>query len=116
MARSPVKTRGTDFPTRPCEVATLTVSEFTSDLDLNATISFDQVCRRFLHDANRALVWFIRFRALTAWRERGDVVTWLKDSPSRVEHACEAAASFELNQDWEFDAEAFRSAVESIGR
>jgi hypothetical protein len=114
MARPPVKTRGTEFPTRPCEVAALTVSEFTSELDLNATVSFDQVCRRFLHDANRALVWFIRFRALTAWRERGDVAPWLNASPSHAEHACEVAASFELNQDWEFDAAAFRSAVESF--
>jgi hypothetical protein len=97
-------------------VAALTVSEFTSELDLNATVSFDHACRRFLHDANRALVWFIRFHALTAWRERGDVATWLKACPSRAEHACEVAASFQLNQDWEFDAEAFRSAVESIGR
>lgn len=108
--------RGTDFPTRPCEVAALTVSEFTSELDLNATVSFDQVCRRFLHDANRALVWFIRFRALMTWRERGEIAMWLGASPSRVEDACEVAASFELNQDWEFDAEAFRSAVQSIRR
>jgi hypothetical protein len=97
-------------------VAALAVSEFTCELDPNATISFDRVCRRFLDDANRALVWFIRFRALTAWRERSDMATWLKASPSRAEDACEVAASFELNQDWEFDAEAFRSAVESIGR
>jgi hypothetical protein len=107
---------GTEFPTRPCEVAVLTVSEFTCELDLNATISFDRVCRRFLDDANRALVWFIRFRALTAWRERADMATWLHAGPLRAEHACQVAASFELNQDWEFDADAFRAAVESIGR
>ena len=97
-------------------MAALTVSEFTSELDMYTTVSFDQVCRRFLHDANRALVWFIRFHALTAWRERGDVATWLTASPSRAECACEVAASFELNHEWEFDAEAFRSAVESIRR
>jgi len=95
-------------------VAALTVSEFTSELDSNVTVSFDHVCRRFLDDANRALVWFIRFRALTAWRERGDVGTWLNASPLRAERACEVAASFELNQEWEFDAEAFRSAVERL--
>jgi hypothetical protein len=108
--------RGTEFPTRPCEVAALTVSEFTFELDLNATIAFDRVCRRFLDDANRALVWFIRFRALMAWRERDDMATWVEAGLSRAEHACEVAASFALNQDWEFDAEAFRSAVESVGQ
>ena len=85
------------------------------EFDLNATVSFDRVCRRFLDDANRALVWFIRFRALSAWRERGDMATWLEASPARAAHACEIAASFELNQEWEFDAEPFRSAVESLG-
>jgi hypothetical protein len=28
----------------------------------------------------------------------------------------EVAASFQLNADWEFDAQSFRSAVESIAR
>ncbi|HVH63528.1 MAG TPA: hypothetical protein VNA65_08000 [Candidatus Dormibacteraeota bacterium] len=107
---------GTAFPTRPCDVARLTVSEFTCELDLDATVSFDRVCGRFLDDANRALVWFIRFHALTAWRERGDMATWLDANPSRVADACEVAASFELNHDWEFDAETFRSAVESVVR
>jgi hypothetical protein len=54
--------------------------------------------------------------ALTAWRERGDMATWLKASLARVSHACEVAASFELKSTWAFDAEPFRSAVESIGR
>jgi hypothetical protein len=29
---------------------------------------------------------------------------------------CEVAASFQLNAAWEFDAQSFRSAVESIPR
>jgi hypothetical protein len=41
----------------------LTVPEFTCELDPNAADSFDWVCQRFLDDANRALVCFIRFRA-----------------------------------------------------
>lgn len=108
--------RTTPFPSRACEVVALTVPEFTRELDLNATVSFDRVCRRFLEDSNRALVWFIRFRALTDWCERDDVTAWLKSEPARAQHASELAASFELNDDWEFDSEGFRSAVDSVGR
>jgi hypothetical protein len=104
--------RATPFPARPSDVVALTVPEFTCELDLNAT-SFDLVCHRFLDDANRALVWFIRFRALAAWCERPDMAAWLTSGASHVQHACEVAASFKLNDDWGFDPEAFRSAVES---
>jgi hypothetical protein len=106
--------RRTPFPSRPCEVVELTIPEFTRELDLNTAVSFDKVCRRFLEDTNRALVWFIRFRALTAWSERADVVGWLRSNPSHTRRACEVAASFDLNSEWEFDAEPFRSAVESV--
>jgi hypothetical protein len=107
--------RTTPFPATPSDVAALTVPEFTSELDLNASASLDAVCRRFL-DTNRAVVWFIRFHALTAWCERIDVAQWLRSEPSHAHHACELAASFDLNDAWEFDPERFRSAVESVGR
>jgi hypothetical protein len=94
----------------------LTVPEFTCELDLNGSVSLDAVCRRFVDDTNRALVWFIRFRALTAWCERTDVSVWLQSERSHAQHACELAASFDLNDDWEFDAERFRSAVGSVAR
>jgi hypothetical protein len=94
----------------------LTVPEFACALDLDAAASLQVGCRRFLDDANRALVWFIRFRALIAWCERTDMAAWLTSSPSLGRHACEVAASFQLNDQWQFDAEAFRSAVESIDR
>ena len=103
----------TPFPANPCDVVALTVAEFTRDLDLNATLSIDEVCRRFIDDTNKALVWVLRFRALEAWCERADVAAWLGSRPSHTQHACEVAATFELNGDWEFDGEAFRSAVES---
>ena len=103
----------TPIPETPCDVAALTVAEFTRDLDPNATVSIDDVCRRFIGDTNRALVWVIRFRALAAWCLRTDVAPWLRSRPSHAQHACEVAAKFELNGDWEFDEEAFRSAVES---
>ena len=108
--------RTTPFPARASDVVTLTVSEFTCELDLNASAPFDSVCRRFLDDANRAVVWFIRFRALTGWCEREDTAAWLKSEPARTRHASELAASFELNDDWQFDSERFRSAVESVAR
>jgi hypothetical protein len=105
--------RTTPFPERPRDVATLTASEFASGLDLHVTASIDTVCQRFLDDANRALVWFIRFRALTAWCGRAEIATWLTSAPSRARYACELAARFELNDCWEFDVEPFRSAVAS---
>jgi hypothetical protein len=94
----------------------LTVPEFTCELDLEASVSLDAVCRRFHDDANRALVWLIRFRALTAWRERIDVAQWLRAEPSQADRASQLAASFDLNETWEFDAERFRLAVESVAR
>jgi hypothetical protein len=103
----------TPFPARPCDVVALTVPEFTRDLDLKATVSIDAVCRRFIDDTNKALVWVIRFRALEAWCVRADVAAWLGSRRVHAQYACEVAAAFELNGDWGFDAEAFRSAVES---
>jgi hypothetical protein len=108
--------RRTPFPTNPSDVVALTVPEFTCELDLNGSVWLDAVCRRFVDDTNRALVWFIRFRALTAWCERPDVGVWLQSEPSHADHACQLAASFGLNDDWEFDAERFRSAVDSVAR
>jgi len=100
----------------PCDVVALSVPEFTCELALNGSLSLDAVCRRFLDDTNRAVVWLIRFRALTAWCERLEVAQWLQTEPSHTRHACELAASFDLNDAWEFDAERFRSAVELVSR
>jgi hypothetical protein len=108
--------RTTPFPARPCDVMALTVPEFACALDLDATASLDVGCRRFLDDANRGLVWFIRFRALVGWSERADMAAWLTSDASHARHAWEVAASFKLNDEWQFDADAFRSAIESIDR
>ena len=105
----------TPFPAKPCDVVALTVAEFTRDLDLNAMVSLDDICKRFIGDTNKALVWVIRFRALAAWRVRADVASWLGSRPSHAQHASEVAATFALNGEWEFDAEAFRFAVEIRG-
>lgn len=108
--------RITPFPASPCDVVALSVPEFTCELDLNGAVSLDAVCRRFLEDSNRAVVWYIRFHALTAWCERMEVAQWLRLEPSHTHHACELAASFDLNDAWQFDAARFRSAVESVAR
>jgi hypothetical protein len=108
--------RRTPFPTCPAEVVVLSVPEFTCELDLSGPLSLDDVCRRFVDDTNRALVWVIRFRALTAWCERPDVGVWLQSQPTHAQHACQLAASFALNDDWEFDTEGFRSAVNAVAR
>jgi hypothetical protein len=108
--------RRTPFPASPCDVVALSVPEFTCELDLKGSVSLEEVCRRFLDDADRAVVWFIRFHALTAWCERIDVAQWLRSEPLHTRHARELAASFDLNEAWEFDAERFRSAVESVAR
>ena len=106
--------RHTPFPATPCDVVTLSVREFTSELGPEASVSLEAVCRRFLEDSNRAVVWFIRFQALKAWCGRRDVAQWLQLDPAHARHACELAASFDLNEAWEFDAVRFRAAVESI--
>jgi hypothetical protein len=94
----------------------LTVPEFTCELDWRGSVSLDAACRRFVDDTNRAFVWFIRFRALSAWCERPDVGVWLQSEPSNADRACQLAASFALNNDWGFDAERFRSAVDAVAR
>jgi hypothetical protein len=101
------------FPTLPGDVAVLTPSEFAFDLEWNNVPSLAEVCRRFGNDANRALVWLIRVRALRAWCARDGTAEWL--SPARMRHLCEVAARFELNDEWEFDADAFCLAVETVG-
>jgi hypothetical protein len=108
--------RTTPFPTSPSHVVTLTVSEFACGLDVRQSVSLDAICWRFLDDVNRSLVWLIRFRALTAWCGRTDMAEWLQAEPTHVQHACQVAASFALNDDWGFDAEPFRSAVASVAR
>src|ERR1041385_8912930 len=102
------------FPARPVDVVPLSVEEFTSDLDLAAAPSIDLVCERFLDDANRALVWLIRFTALKTWCTRAETHAWLPSGAGQSQRACEVAASFALNGEWEFDADDFHSAVQSM--
>jgi hypothetical protein len=102
----------TVYPVRPHDVPALTVQEFIFDLDMNNVPSLEAVCRRFVNDANRALVWLIRFHALQAWCGQADIIEWLKTGSGTPTDLCEVAASFELNDRWEFDVQNFRSAIE----
>ena len=107
----------TTFPATPADVVTLTVQEFIFDLDEldgNRIPSMERVCRTFMDDANRALVWWIRFGALKNWCARTDVIGRSTSAPWTSRDACEVAASFPLNHLWEFDPEGFGFAVETV--
>ena len=104
----------TPFPVTPADVVALTTQEFTFDVDVNDGPSLDMVCARFLDDTNRALVWFIRFRALKAWSTRAEIASWFLSDAGNSRGACEVAASFRLNAEWQFDPEEFRLAVDSL--
>lgn len=101
----------TPFPTRPLDVIALTVQEFTLDIDMDQTPSLDAICARFLHDTNRAVVWLIRFNALNTWRAQTETAVWLAASDGTNDDVCEAAAGLSLNDRWEFDSGAFRTAI-----
>jgi hypothetical protein len=110
----------TPFPATPGDVAALSVREFTFDLDDLHNLGGDRVpsiarvCRTFMDDANRALVWWIRFNALKAWCARADAMARLNCGSVALCDACEVAAVFSLNHHWEFEAEDFCSAVEAM--
>jgi hypothetical protein len=106
----------TAFPATPGDVARLSVQEFTfdlDDLDGNRVPSMERVCRTFMDDANRALVWWIRFAALKNWCARTEVMARLISDAWTLRDACEVAASFPLNHCWEFDSAHFESAIDA---
>ncbi len=104
----------TPFPLNPADVAALTVPEFTFGGDALTSPSLDAICRRFVDDQNRALVWMIRFQALQTWSARTEVATWLERGPGTARDAFEVAAGFPLNEGWEFDTQRFCSAVDVL--
>jgi hypothetical protein len=97
-------------------VAVLTVQEFIFDLDDDGhgIPSMDRICRTFMGDANRALVWWIRFGALKAWRTNPDVIARSMADSGSLRDAREIAASFPLNPLWEFDATNFERALHGM--
>ena len=107
----------TPFPATPADVATLTVREFIFDLDEFdgcRNPSMERICRTFMDDANRALVWWVRFGALKAWCANPDVIARATSDSSVLRDACEVAASFPLNPRWEFDARDFDRALHGM--
>lgn len=107
----------TAFPATPADVAILTVQEFTFNidrLDPKRVPSLDHVCRAFIDDGNRALVWWIRFDALQRW---WTTIEGQADSISdALADACEVAASFPLDPHWAFDDKGFAWAVANCRR
>ena len=104
------------FPATPDDVAILTIQEFTFDLDDfdgNRVPSMERVCRTFLDDSNRAVVWWIRFTALKTWCSRTDVLARLTSGAWTLRDACEVAASCPLSADWQFDRADFDSALDA---
>jgi hypothetical protein len=107
----------TPFPATPADVAALTVQEFTFDLDEfdgHGIPSMERICRTFMDDANRALVWWIRFGALQAWRTNPDVIARSMSDSGILRDACEVAASFPLNPQWEFDGTDFGRTLDGM--
>jgi hypothetical protein len=107
----------TAFPATPGEVAALTVQEFTFDLDEldgNRVPSMERVCRTFMDDANRALVWWIRFGALKAWCTGSEGMARLTSGTVTLRAACEVAATFPLGHCWEFEPDDFCAAIEAV--
>ena len=103
----------TAFPARPRDVVALSVEEFLFDLEMTHAPSIESACRAFAYDANRALVWLIRWRALNALCARSEVAEWRRAGATSRD-MCEVAAAFDLNDGWEFDHERFCEAVEGL--
>jgi hypothetical protein len=102
----------TPFPIRPGDVVALTVHEFTFAREA-ADPSLEEVCGRYPDDANRALVWMLRFSALKAVTANTEVATWLASAVGSLGDAYDVAATLALNERWEFDHASFCSAVKA---
>jgi len=110
----PSTTRITEFPARPRDVVALSVEEFVFDIEMTHAPSIESACRAFANDANRALVWLIRWRALNTLCARPEVAEWRRAGARTSRDMCEAAAAFDLNDGWEFDHERFCHAVDGL--
>jgi hypothetical protein len=104
----------TQFPTHPQRVVSLMPHEFLVDVYELESPSLDAVCGSFVDDANRALVWVIRFQALKTLSERVDMIGWFENGGRTSADVCEVAARFQLNDRWEFDRDTFCSAVDAV--
>jgi hypothetical protein len=109
---------GTAFPATPGDVAILTIQEFMFDIydvDGIRAPSLDHVRRIFMEDANRVLVWWIRFGALKTWCASSmEGIEGATDDSAILRDAYELAAGFPLNPFWEFDATAFGYVVQTM--
>ena len=104
----------TAFPAKPRDVVALRVEEFLVDLETSHAAPIESACRAFANDANRALVWLIRWRALNTLCARSEVTEWRRAGARTSRDLCEVAAVFDLNDGWEFDHERFCEAVDGL--
>ena len=104
---------GTPFPGSPADVVPLSIYEFGSDAWIGDAPSIDVVCSRFTDDLNRALVWILRYRALTALVGRVEIAAWFARGACSWRDMFEVAAEFPLNSEWGFDGEMFCAAVDA---
>jgi len=106
--------RNTAFPATPDDVVALNVEEFLFDVDMTHAPSIATACSAFANDANRALVWLIRWRALNTFCARSDVAEWRRAGARTSRDICEVAAAFDLNDVWEFDHKRLCKAVDRL--
>ena len=91
---------------------------FTPDMDRSPPLA--EVCARFGDDANRAVVWLMRFRALqllgrdARTRAPQDVQASSLEPVPTSGDVFAIAASHPLNERWEFDPHVFFAAVEAL--
>lgn len=108
----------TVFPATPGDLALLTIQEFTFriyDVQSRQGPPVEQVRRIFMEDANRVLVWSIRFGALKNWCATNvDRIEGVNGDSEFLRDAYELAASFPVNAFWEFDPSAFECAVQAM--
>jgi hypothetical protein len=104
----------TPYPATPRQVAALGVGEFTVTLAHGTAPTLDHVCGLFAQDANRAVVWLLRYKALEAVSTALETQSWLTAGAYAPVDLYEVAAGHALNERWEFDGLAFRRAVETL--
>jgi hypothetical protein len=99
----------------PSDVAALTVAEFMRALQTGCAgvVSVRSMPFAGAFSTMRTGHWSGLFDSVRVGGvvRTHDSTLWLHSDPSHKQDACELAASFDLNDDWGFDAERFRSAV-----
>ena len=102
----------TPFPVTPRDVVPLTAHEFTGDVDVYGSPVLALVCRRFLNDENRPGLAHSVQGPQSVVRAVGFGLVVDRPRRRRAERVGSRGGLY-LNEEWEFDAEAFSRAVDS---